>query len=137
MLLSHETHQLLFVFMLFIAMPVSVYFAIRAVQDYKEERAMSMQDKKYINIYELSLGYGGPEEGGWWYEIGHLVESNPIPADLEGEPLFDLIDEYYEKWPNKGLRTSVLYPDDRGYDYGVYVEDHPGKNFPEYTPHYE
>ena len=32
----------------------------------------------YLNIYELSKAYGGPEEGGWWYTCKELIESNEV-----------------------------------------------------------
>jgi len=24
----------------------------------------------YVNAYRVSRAYGGPEEGGWWYDVG-------------------------------------------------------------------
>jgi hypothetical protein len=27
----------------------------------------------FVNVYTVQQGYGGPEEGGWWYEIGTPV----------------------------------------------------------------
>lgn len=29
----------------------------------------------YLNTYEVQNLYGGPEEGGWWYESGSPVQS--------------------------------------------------------------
>lgn len=29
----------------------------------------------YLNTYETWKAYGGPEEGGWWYECGKPVQS--------------------------------------------------------------
>ena len=26
-----------------------------------------------VAVYDVDQAYGGPEEGGWWYDIGHLV----------------------------------------------------------------
>lgn len=28
---------------------------------------------KYLNIYEVHQCWGGPEEGGWWYDAGYTV----------------------------------------------------------------
>ena len=25
---------------------------------------------RYLNVYEVTQQYGGPEEGGWWYNYG-------------------------------------------------------------------
>ena len=30
---------------------------------------------KYVNVYEVSQCYGGPEEGGWWFTAGELLET--------------------------------------------------------------
>ena len=35
----------------------------------------------YLNTYETSQAYGGPEEGGWWYECGTPVQSVAISGD--------------------------------------------------------
>jgi hypothetical protein len=38
----------------------------------------------YLNTYETWQAYGGPEEGGWWYECGEPVQSILISdEDLE------------------------------------------------------
>lgn len=29
----------------------------------------------YLNTYEVHQAYGGPEEGGWWYDCGTPVQS--------------------------------------------------------------
>ena len=29
----------------------------------------------YVNIYKVDRAYGGPEEGGWYYDVGELVET--------------------------------------------------------------
>ena len=28
----------------------------------------------YVAVYEIGCAYGGPEEGGWWYDTGELSE---------------------------------------------------------------
>jgi hypothetical protein len=38
----------------------------------------------YLNTYEVWQAYGGPEEGGWWYDCGAPVQSVLISdQDLE------------------------------------------------------
>lgn len=32
----------------------------------------------YLNAYEVCRAYGGPEEGGWWYDAGEPLASIPI-----------------------------------------------------------
>ena len=35
----------------------------------------------YLNTYEVWQAYGGPEEGGWWYDAGEPVQSVLISQD--------------------------------------------------------
>lgn len=34
----------------------------------------------YLNVYAVTRHYGGPEEGGWWYNAGQPLASVPIKA---------------------------------------------------------
>ncbi len=36
---------------------------------------------KYVNAYFVTRHYGGPEEGGWWYDCGEPVASLPVKAE--------------------------------------------------------
>jgi hypothetical protein len=36
----------------------------------------------YVNAYEVSRPYGGPEEGGWWYDSYSPLASIPVLADV-------------------------------------------------------
>ena len=42
----------------------------------KVEKYVSTFDRIiwYVNIYETNRAYGGPEEGGWYYDTGDLLE---------------------------------------------------------------
>ena len=31
--------------------------------------------KFLVSVYEANQAYGGPEEGGWWYDVGELVRT--------------------------------------------------------------
>src|SRR4051794_6841001 len=37
----------------------------------------------FVNAYELTQGYGGPEEGGWWYDCGTPLASIPVTTEAE------------------------------------------------------
>lgn len=39
----------------------------------------------YLNTYEVQNLYGGPEEGGWWYEAGTPVQSILLSLQDYGE----------------------------------------------------
>lgn len=96
--------------------------------------------KKYVNAYSVDRSYGGPEEGGWWYDAGELLESQSCHADDE-EALESLIEDAKADLRKKYGPEFEGIPH-RNYTNGgpnleIYVEDHPGENFPERKPHYE
>ena len=45
----------------------------------------------YYHVYRLELGYGGPEEGGWWFDCGTCIALLPhsrecyVMRDEDGE----------------------------------------------------
>lgn len=42
-----------------------------------------MADLIYLNVYAVTRHYGGPEEGGWWFNAGEPLASIPLtnPTD--------------------------------------------------------
>lgn len=91
---------------------------------------------RYINVYEVYRHYGGPEEGGWYWDSGELLISVQVTGKMEGEAEAAelLLKDYLERsYPDDGSRFSVL----GGTDYQVRIEDHDGKSWPEERPHYE
>jgi hypothetical protein len=85
---------------------------------------------KFVNVYELDLAYGGPEEGGWWVECGTLICSVQV-AEGDAECVQAALKV---KYPRTGKHTSVVY---HGGDYRVRIEDQPGEDYPQVFPHYE
>lgn len=39
-----------------------------------------------VAVYEVSLAYGGPEEGGWWYHAGSLIPGTQRSFLVEDAP---------------------------------------------------
>lgn len=113
----------------------------------------------YLNTYEVWQSYGGPEEGGWWYQSGTPVQS------------IKFSDEDYDEWlESKTAVERVMIageatlaftqgmpptPSKTGYggytfvgdseepsgyyqdnDYRSWFEDHYGKEFPQERPQY-
>lgn len=39
---------------------------------------MKFIDTVYVNAYLTNRAYGGPEEGGWWYDTGELLDTKPL-----------------------------------------------------------
>lgn len=88
---------------------------------------------KFVNVYEIDRIYGGPEEGGWYYDAGTVVVSRQVP-EAEAEAVKAELETEYPKGTGRNASYSVLYC---GGDYRVYIEDEPGQDYPQVTPHYE
>jgi hypothetical protein len=87
-------------------------------------------DPCWVEVYSVGQGYGGPEEGGWWYSVGNKIlslRSTYGEAQNVKENLLHL-------YPSTGKRYSVV----AGEDYEVHVTATQGPAyFPESKPHYE
>lgn len=84
----------------------------------------------FVNVYELDRAYGGPEEGGWWYDVGTLRASYPAATYDLGKLLQNRVENI---WKSEGNLYSVAYS---GGVYGVSLEEHAGRDFPSRTPIY-
>ena len=93
-----------------------------------------------VAVYDVGLQWGGPEEGGWWYDAGSLVR---ICKTFRNESKA----WEYSRRLNYKLRGRVIGPNvdrqpktnvnsDGEYEALVY-EDFAPKGFPEQRPHYE
>lgn len=93
-----------------------------------------------VCVYECEQRFGGPEEGGWWYDSGCLVRVMKVfrSADIAYDFCRRLNSKLNSRvfGPNQGKReyTSVL--SDGEYQAHV-LEDSAPKYFPESRPHYE
>jgi hypothetical protein len=87
-----------------------------------------------VSIYAVSRNYGGPEEGGWWYDIceftgvSERVEVSEVEAAKER--LLKLFEDEQPRYPI----TSVLSD---GPEYRVTFETRAGEFETEERPHYE
>lgn len=91
---------------------------------------------RYINIYRLDRHYGGPEEGGWWYDSGTPEGSLVLPDDATEEDATEAVAVLRTVWQYRNRMVSVLYPED-GWDYSVVLEDEPAAAYPTERPYYE
>lgn len=94
-----------------------------------------MKDGYGVAVYEIDRAYGGPEEGGWWFDTGELVHFEIVgTSEAATARALELSDGEYRNTGNVG---SVNYS---GGSYSVRVTD-PGEvvptRFPETAPHYE
>lgn len=84
---------------------------------------------RWVNVFDVQRCYGGPEEGGWWYDAGECIdykfaasveEAKRIRAELEAE--------YVNDGPGLGSMLS------RG-EYQVSVDLLPSEGFSNYSPY--
>lgn len=114
----------------------------------------------YLNTYEVWQAYGGPEEGGWWYECGSPVQSVLISDQeyddwMEANPQEERTaqcqraTEFFTQGkpptPAKtgyGGYTFVVGSDEpstfvNDNDYNSCFEDHYAEPYPQERPRYE
>lgn len=100
--------------------------------------------KYYINQYRINRAYGGPEEGGWWFDCGIFLYQVPeelyAPGSLEAASMLrDRLQERADAEQDSG-------PDAYLHDVGSVccegriayrVEEEPGADYPTERPYYE
>jgi hypothetical protein len=96
----------------------------------------------YIHCYEVRQEYGGPEEGGWWYDSGEPVEDWKLLMCEDAEQAYfvcralNTAETVRAKEEEDYEYTSVLSYKSRHYAYTV--EDTPmAEAYPKARPHYE
>lgn len=85
----------------------------------------------FVSAYAVTRHYGGPEEGGWWYDWYELIQTVPTAPDGADVVRGEL--ERVHSSVNVGDRFSVL----GGATLSVMVEDSPGEFETRERPHYE
>ena len=65
----------------------------------------------YIAVYEVDRAYGGPEEGGWYFDTGELVYCEPIAEGTTPEDVQARREALKAEWFDPEARPvhSVLY----------------------------
>ena len=121
----------------------------------------------YVNVYRIARCYGGPEEGGWYYDVGEPVASIPVGLtnseretlheqfvrdnDLQADSWWPVDD--YEEFIQSAVRekaravferTEKQFPYTRnrwsvlgGDDHDVTIENEFAQPFPKERPYYE
>lgn len=103
----------------------------------------------HVGVYLTDRAYGGPEEGGWWYDCGELVTDahfyEEVGAELLPKAFLDAKEAYdtANKWQiildktvNVGRhpKSSVL---SRGIYETIVMETFLPHHFPSQRPYYE
>ena len=89
----------------------------------------------YVNEYLLNRAYGGPEEGGWWYDTGDFVKCHGVyRMEITADIRINSLQSYLQK-ERKGQRSTSSMACTGFTD--IWVDDFPGQDFPNGRPHYE
>lgn len=90
-----------------------------------------------VGVYLCDRAYGGPEEGGWWYNTGELVRTVKVFRNEDKAIEFcQRMNRLLNVTINKGRReiSSVL---SEGRFYAEIHDDYAPRFYPETRPHYE
>ncbi len=86
----------------------------------------------FVCVYDVGREYGGPEEGGWWYDTGDPMWETAAAFATEAEAV-KYADLLRADFPPTGRRSSVLGGD----DYNVEISRELPAFYPAERPHYE
>jgi hypothetical protein len=92
-------------------------------------------DLKYVNAYGVTKHYGGPEEGGWWYESGQPMASVPFPTDAGEFAIKAMISQLRRLLDDRAW--GDIHSMRGGCEVRIEVEDHMARVWPETRPFYE
>ncbi len=85
----------------------------------------------FVNVYEVTREYGGPEEGGWWYNWYECLEIFPVREENAEQVKEFLLKGY------SFIKEGDIYSVRGGTDLAVYIEDKPAESESRKRPHYE
>ena len=86
----------------------------------------------WVNVYLSDRQYGGPEEGGWWYDTQQIIRA--VPTTLEHAT--EVKTRMEKEFSNEGRRSDIGSVLSEG-RYDVHIEDQVGQTTPDHRPRYE
>lgn len=88
----------------------------------------------WLNLYELTQGYGGPEEGGWWFDVREPVSCVPVNSHQDAILALEFLNRYAEA---EYSDRREYYSAAGGADGHIVFEMKRGQAEPSERPHYE
>lgn len=113
---------------------------LELVKMYKEKFASKKEaavEYLYLNIYDIDQAYGGPEEGGWYYQTRNPIHSQQIPANTAHDSIELMKNHLKQEFHADENDAGTRYRVNGGADRVLRVEDHPAKGYPAFKPRYE
>lgn len=92
-----------------------------------------------VNEYEVTREYGGPEEGGWWYNLHRPTGSSIVlTGAFEAREVWDVAHDLnaFANVENKNSNPRGIYSVIGGADIRWVAENHEPCVSPATTPHY-
>ncbi len=86
----------------------------------------------WINVYEVTRHYGGPEEGGWWYNREECIFSDKIHKGEDPDRTKRKVESEYED-----LKEGNIYSVLGGTEIYVKIESEKAETEDIIIPHYE
>lgn len=116
--------------------------AYHKAYEYQEDIKKS-DIRRYITAYAVTRHYGGPEEGGWWYNHYEPIESVALPEELHipdisdelEQRLWEMKEELYRK--HEEVSEGNIYSVLGGVELSVLSEPVPNSNQTTGRPYYE
>ena len=102
--------------------------------DNEEKTVTYLPGTEFVNVYFVDRHYGGPEEGGWWYNTGRAIKSIQVTEGTLEEVMNACEDFIAEQNKDHPYPISSVLSTGR---YMVQVEDEPAADYPKEIPHYE
>ena len=96
----------------------------------------------YVNVYKVEHLYGGPEEGGWYYNAGTPIASVPVLVDTlkmdEATKLHPQIVDCIASLKNtfKDIPWGDINSVNGGVELGIYVAEEFAEYWPKEKPVY-
>jgi hypothetical protein len=87
---------------------------------------------RFVNAYAVTRHFGGPEEGGWWFDRHEPLACVPLLPEMDEDTLRTLLEQGFGGL-NEGDPSSVL----GGTRVLVTTEEEPAAPHPRERPHYE
>lgn len=100
------------------------------------EKQIEVDFPKFITVYEETQAYGGPEEGGWWYDAGVILEMIQVDTQEQEDMIVNMFTKRYNDPDDRELRygkTSAA----GGYDIILSITKKRGEPYPKERPYYE
>jgi hypothetical protein len=84
----------------------------------------------WVNVYEVTREYGGPEEGGWWYNRYECIDSVHVKGDTDAT-VVRLKDQYQDR------AYGNIYSVRGGLEIKALIEDEKAQSETRERPRYE